>query len=233
MSVEPRPALRNPTSHERVLDELRQRLIDGRLKPGQRVVQESLAAEFSSSVVPIREALKTLESEGQMTYLPHRGFFVTELRPDDLLELCEIRSRLEGLAVERALERIAPSALDESRTLLGEMRSADKAGDVTALVMLDRRFHFTFYRASSMSHLLRMISVAWDLSNAYRARYFSSAVNREADHVDHREILEAAVGRDPAAMNALLDAHRLRPVNMLLEAETHEGGLGDRRTEAS
>ena len=88
-----------PTAAESVLHELRSALAAGRLLPGQQLVQEDLAADLGVSRVPIRESLKILEGEGHVTYHPNRGYFVTELSADDLIELYRIRQILEAEAL--------------------------------------------------------------------------------------------------------------------------------------
>ena len=79
-------AERRVTTQDVVLRALRKDLLTGQLGPGDQIVQESLADRYGVSRVPLREALKTLESEGQVVYYPHRGYFVAELSVDDLLE---------------------------------------------------------------------------------------------------------------------------------------------------
>src|SRR5674476_1570791 len=77
---------RPPTAQEAVLAELRRLITAGLLRPGQQIVQDALAVQFGVSRVPLREALKILEGEGQVTYVAHRGYFVTELSLSDLIE---------------------------------------------------------------------------------------------------------------------------------------------------
>jgi len=90
------PPWRPPTAQEAVLAELRRFITTGRLRPGQQIVQDALAVQLGVSRVPLREALKILEGEGQVTYVAHRGYFVTELSLSDLLEVYRIREILEA-----------------------------------------------------------------------------------------------------------------------------------------
>ena len=89
------------TAQEGVLRELRLQIASGKLKPGQQVIQDSLAASLGVSRVPLREALKVLEGEGQVTYHPHRGYFVADLSVADLVEVYRIRSILEDFYMSR------------------------------------------------------------------------------------------------------------------------------------
>ncbi|HEY5331983.1 MAG TPA: GntR family transcriptional regulator, partial [Solirubrobacterales bacterium] len=86
------------TAAEHAVESLRRTLIAGELKPGERVRQEEIAARLGLSLAPVREALAVLEQEGQLTYQPRRGYFVTELDLADLREIYELRRLVEGRA---------------------------------------------------------------------------------------------------------------------------------------
>ncbi len=206
----------SPTSTQRgVLNELRRWLLAGELVPGDRVLQDVVAQRLRTSVVPVREALKTLESEGQIVHIPNRGFFVAKLSRDELLELCEIRSVLEAMAVRRTLPHVADSDLAEMADLISEMEIADRRGDVVSMVHLDRQFHFQLFDVLGKSQLTRLIAGTWDQSDPYRALFFNDEDHRASNHGEHREILAAISARDADAVIASLDSHRLRPVETL------------------
>lgn len=206
---------RPPTAQQAVLLQLRRWLLSGRLSPGDQIVQEALADDLGLSIVPVREALKTLESEGQVIYRPHRGFFVTELSLEELLEICDIRSRLEGMAVERGLEHVTDEDLRAMKEVLEQMAAAAEEASVVELTRLDREFHFTVYRRAGMPRLLRLISLLWDQSDPYRAMFFSDERHRRTDHDHHEQILAATASGDVQTLVRLLDEHRLRPVHEL------------------
>ena len=202
-----------PTSTQRaVLEELRRWIHSGQLQPGQKVLQEDVATSLGTSVIPVREALKTLQSEGMLVHYPNRGFFVTKLNRDELVELCLIRSALESLAVEKALAIIDDEVIAEMGDLITAMEAADKNGKVEELIRLDRAFHFTLFSASLSPQLLRLIEITWDQSDAYRSAYFVDPHHRAATHHEHRQILDATRNRDAHTTKMLLDAHRLTPV---------------------
>lgn len=209
-----------PTSTQRaVLEELRRWIHSGRLQPGQKVLQEDVATSLGTSVIPVREALKTLQSEGMLVHHPNRGFFVTKLDRDELLELCLIRSALESLAVEKALATLDDTVIAHMDELIAAMEDADKNEEVEELIRLDRAFHFTLYSASGSPQLLRLIEITWDQSDAYRSAFFVDPKNRTTTHHEHRQILEATSNRDVHGVKMLLDAHRLTPVQTLDSAQ--------------
>ena len=184
------PIRKAPTAQESVLAALRDDIVSGRLTPGSQIVQDDLAREYGVSRVPLREALKILEGEGQVTYYPHRGYFVTELSVSDLLELYRIRFLLEGEAIQRAIVEVDDDDVTYIAGLLEEVESAGESGDTSALTSANRAFHFAIFELASQPRLTRMIRVLWDATDAYRAVYFREPVNRE--RVSVRMVLEAS-----------------------------------------
>src|ERR1017187_6467105 len=92
---------------------LRPRIRDGRLRSGARIKADEIAQQLGLSRMPVREAIRQLDSEGLLTIRPNRGAVVTTLDPEEVLELFQMRSVLEGLAVRRAVERFDEDAFDE------------------------------------------------------------------------------------------------------------------------
>ena len=217
------PIEKAPTAQESVLIALRDDIVSGRLRPGTQIVQDDLAREYGVSRVPLREALKILEGEGQVTYYPHRGYFVTELSVDDLLEVYRIRYLLEAEAIARAVDEISDDDIAYIAGVLDEVEEAGAAGDTTALTAANRAFHFAIFELSSQPRLTRMIRVLWDATDAYRAVYFRETVNRERVFDEHRAMLSALRRRDAAALIALREEHRahsVASVRAVLEAES-------------
>jgi DNA-binding GntR family transcriptional regulator len=179
------------------------------------VRQEDVAARAGVSVVPIREALRILEGEGQVTYEPRRGYFVTELELDDLVEIYELRRLLEERAARAALPHL--DAADEERIVRAAADHADAAGggDVAAALAANRRFHFALLDAAGQPHGLRVIRMLWDSTEAYRALYYNAAEERTAAVEAHDRIVAAVRERDPDRLVAELDDHRARALERL------------------
>lgn len=208
------------TAQQHALDSLRWMIVSAQLRPGQRVNQDDVAARLELSVAPVREALRVLEQEGQVTYRPRRGYFVTELRAEDLREIYELRALLEDRAArsavpvldEETLERIALAAEDCAR--------AAQAGEIAAELEANRRFHFAILTSEEHPHAMRLIRLLWDSTEAYRAMYYNSAAERRHSLSAHGSILAAVRERDADRLVAELDAHRTRALAVL------EGILG-------
>ena len=196
------------TAQETVLVSLRSDILTGRLGPGDQVVQELLAERYGVSRVPIREALKTLESEGQVVYHPHRGYFVAELSVADLLEVYRLRSILEAEAIRQAVPTLGDDDVDALAELLAEVQTAAGAVDVIAMTAANRRFHFAIFDAAGLPRLSRILRQLWEATDAYRALYFQGPENRDRVAREHTRMLSALRKRDAETLVRLHDEHR-------------------------
>ncbi|HEY6760527.1 MAG TPA: GntR family transcriptional regulator [Baekduia sp.] len=203
------------TVQEHAVDALRRLIISGALRPGARVNQEDVAAELGVSVAPVREALRVLEQEGQVTYRPRRGYFVTELRMADLEEIYALRALLEARAARHALPLLDAEALSRVRAAAQACVKAAGSGDVAAELAANRRFHFGLLDTPDQPHALRVIRLLWDSTEAYRAMYYNSPEERQASLDAHETILAAVDAGDPDRLVAELDAHRERALDVL------------------
>ncbi|MGW0810169.1 GntR family transcriptional regulator [Nonomuraea sp. NPDC002799] len=205
---EDEPRRRPPTAQQFVLAELRRAITTGRLRPGAPIRQDALAEEFQVSRVPLREALKTLQGEGLVTYEAHRGYFVETLSLDDLREVYRIRELLEEEAVRRAVGRLTDADLDRLEAVQDEVERAAAAGDVLAMATANRLFHMTLFDRAGMPRLVRLIRTLWDTTDAYRSMYYGDAGNRERVVKEHRATLDALRRRATDEAVATLNVHR-------------------------
>jgi DNA-binding GntR family transcriptional regulator len=196
------------------------------LRPGQRVNQEDVAERMGVSVAPVREALRVLEQEGQVTYRPRRGYFVTELRIGDLEEIYALRQVLEERAARHALPTLEDDALDRIALAAKDCADAAEAGDVAAELEANRRFHFAILESPDQVHAMRLIRLLWDSTEAYRALYYNSPDERRAALDAHDRIVAAIGRRDPDRLVAELDAHRGRALEVLTAILAPGGGGG-------
>lgn len=211
------------TAQQHAVDSLRRLIVSGALQPGQRVNQEEVAARIGVSVAPVREALRVLEQEGQVTYLPRRGYFVTELRIADLEEIYELRAVLEDRTARRALPLIDDDALARIRAAARDCADAAERADVSAELEANRRFHFAILEAAGEVHAMRLIRLLWDSTEAYRALYYNAPQERVAAIDAHDRILAAIAARDADRLVRELDAHRTRALDVLRGVLGHPG----------
>jgi len=203
------------TAQETVLRELRLLIASGTLEPGQQVVQDSLASSLGVSRVPLREALKVLEGEGQVTYHPHRGYFVADLSVEDLVEVYRIRSLLEDEAIRVGVPLLTDEDIEYLEYILNDVETAAKSQDVSAVTAANRRFHFALFEASNMPRLVRLIKNQWDATDAYRGVYFAAPANLAHMNQEHRTMVQALKSRDVEKSIALQAAHRENSVSVV------------------
>lgn len=203
------------TTAQQVLESLRHGLVSGMLRPGQRVNQEEVALRLGVSVAPVREALRVLEQEGQLVYLPRRGYFVTELRIQDLEEIYELRRVLEERLARRALPELDDETLKRVRAAAEECEVAGESADVARELAANRQFHFALLDCGDQPHTMRMIRLLWDSTEAYRAIYYNSPAERRRAAKAHKRILAAVAACDADRLVAELDAHRDRALEVL------------------
>lgn len=191
---------------EAVVDGIRDMILQGQLKPGDRLRQDELANTFGVSTMPIREALRQLQVEGLVVFRPRRGAIVASLSVSEYEEIYRIREGLETLACHWAAENFGQMPIDRLRLLLEEIETAEvDQDDVHRRLQLVREFFFIVFEASGKEHLLRILSNLWDLSQQYRL-YFSSLPELVPQRLsNYRNIYQACHDRD---LEALIGAFR-------------------------
>jgi DNA-binding GntR family transcriptional regulator len=200
------------TAQDAVLAALREDILTGVLAPGDQLVQESLAERYGVSRVPLREALKTLESEGQVVYFPHRGYFVAELSLADLREVYRLRGLLEDTALREAVPTLDDADIEEIVRLCDNVVEAASIDDVLGMAEANRRFHFALFDAAGMPRLSRLLRQLWEATDAYRALYYQGSHNRQQVLAEHEQMVQALRARDTALVVALHDEHRAHSV---------------------
>ncbi len=206
---------RPPTAQEAVLVELRARILRGDIAPGRPLRQEDLAASLGVSRVPVREALRILESEGHVTYVAHRGYRVTELDLDDLQELYHLRALIEDDLVRRALTRRDPDHVAAVRAAHARLASAEAArpADPAEMAAANRAFHWAIMRPTPRAE--RILTTLWDASEVYRARWFALSDNVARGAQEHARALAAVEAGEADALVAILTEHRAGAVQAL------------------
>jgi len=196
--IEPLGAVR-----ERVLAALRQEIIAGRLRPGDRLVERELAERFGVSRVPVREAIRALVAEGFVLFETPRRTVVRRLTPQDVKELFELREALEVYAAGLASSRATPQDLAELAELLDQAAAATAAGDAETITDVNTRIHD---RILLMADNSLLISVMEPVDGRLR---WLTRQNEEWPQLlsEHRELYEAIASGDPHRARAHALAH--------------------------
>jgi DNA-binding GntR family transcriptional regulator len=195
------PASVNPSSpiitygnvQDAVVDGIREMIMSGHLKPGDRLRQDELAEAFGVSTMPIREALRQLQAEGLVAFRPRRGATVASISASEYEEIYRIREELEILACRWAAEDFDRIPIERLKRLLEEIEQVEANSSDVQLV---REFFFTIFEASEKEHLLRILSSLWDLTHQYRC-YFSTIPEIVPQRLaNYRSVYQACEARD-------------------------------------
>lgn len=199
---------KSPTTQEMVLRLLRTDILTGVLRPGQQIIQESLASRYGVSRAPLREAMKIIEGEGQIIHSPHRGYFVTELDLANMREVYRLREILEREAIRAAIPNLTDTDIQAIGAVADEVSAAAASGELLAITLANRRFHFMVFEASHMPRLVRILTQLWDATDVYRSVYFAAPGSMAHVARDHAGILEALRARDTDEVIRWQDSHR-------------------------
>jgi DNA-binding GntR family transcriptional regulator len=202
--------------------ELRDAILRGDLVPGAKIRQEATATQLGISLIPVREALKTLAAEGIVTYHPQRGYFVTELPATAVADIYVVRELIERQTEELAVARLTEQHLAEmSRHLRDQARAVDEQ-DAVEMIATNRRFHFVIFDRCENIWLSRFVAQLWDTLDPYRVLSYRRMWLHDPDrHVpaeilnEHERILNALKQNDGEQALALLQRHRERSETFL------------------
>ena len=159
--------LGHPTMKNLIYAALRERIVFGELKPGERLVEADLATRFQVSKTPVREALLTLEAEGLVTLRAHRGAAVSQLSPDQYRDLLFARDALEFGAAKEIVAAMTPARPAEAEVHLAELVSAFDAQDFRRYRRAQRDLHATFLGAPGYPTLLQLALNLQDRMDRY------------------------------------------------------------------
>jgi DNA-binding GntR family transcriptional regulator len=210
------PSLQQVTTVQHAtLKWLRDQIASGRYEPLEQLRQENVARDFGVSVPPVREALKTLEAEGQVVYYPRRGYFVAKLSAAELVETYAIRDLLETEATRRAVGALDEDDISRMKSAIREMERAHRSDDLAVMTAANKRFHFTVFDAAGMPRMAEMIRVLWDSTDRYRSVYYASSEHRRRVNAEHRAIMTAVANGDAETAATLLREHRHHALDAL------------------
>lgn len=200
-----------------VADALREAILEGTLQAGERLNLDDLSEHFGVSRMPVREAIKILESEGLVKIYPYRGVEVSSLDADDLDELFGLRDVLERKAVARAVTRLSEPELGKMKRILEDMDSFMDQED--EWIDLNRQFHEIINRSCGWPRLIEMIDVLRVNVERY-IRAYVSMMGRGTPQREHWALYQACRDRDPEAAQSVISDH-LRHTAEALARQLH------------
>lgn len=177
---------------------LRKAILDGELKPGERLIEQKLARRFGIGQPTLREALKELEYQGFVRKLPKRGTYVTELSQEDIRKMFEVRMALESVAVYQAAQNLTQTAVHELEEILRSMELAAQKMDLAAYHRTDLAFHTRIWDLSGNEYLrLALERAAFGLFAFVMLRDKDNPSSYSGALEQHRSILRGLCSRDP------------------------------------
>lgn len=194
---------------------LRAEIADGRLAPGAALRQDELAGRFGTSRIPIREALRTLQAEGLVTYAPNRGAVVAVVSAKEIQEMLEVRIALECHAIRMAVPLTAGSDIEWMRRVL---QAYDVAPDAVEWSSINWQFHWALYTPSDCQRLLEAIEQNWNRFSSAARVQISTLAGRERPQREHHQLL-ALVENGKADQAASLLADHIRDTQRSIRAK--------------
>jgi DNA-binding GntR family transcriptional regulator len=202
-------------SSELAYRKIRQAIIEGRYQPGQRLIEQRISEEFDLSRTPVRESLRRLDAEGLVIIERNRGAVVRPVAKGEILDLYELRSRLEALAAERAASRATAEDLAELDEAIAEFDAGLAAKGVPDIEIVRRvdtanyRFHNGLLRISANPRLTHLLARAVDMPLVFQAMRVFTPEMRARSNMFHRLIRDAVAAGEPDRAGRLMTEHIL------------------------
>lgn len=188
-------------------DALEDEIVNGILKPGDRLDEAALALRFKVSRTPIREAFKNLVGTGLVQTIPNRGTFVTDVGLPQLIEMFEVMAELEGMCARLAARRITDAESDELTSLLEGCAMAKEKGDPDAYYYENERFHDCIYRASHNAFLAQQARQLQMRLKPYRRLQLRVRNRASTSLAEHQQIVAAVLSGDESAAEESIKRH--------------------------
>lgn len=197
--------VRRETLGAQVYHLLRDRILRGEIAGGSRLIQGPLSEEIGTSRIPVRDALKRLESDGLVMCDETGRYSVVHFSAEDAEEVYAIRRRLEPFAVELAAKAMSAEAMGEIKSLFKELDKAAKRRQLEKYIEMNTSFHMTIYEASGMVRLVRIIRGLYSGVPSLTPIVLEGRIARSQQ--EHAEIVDRLVARDGAGAARAMDRH--------------------------
>ena len=219
-----KPIERHQTLREKILETIRDAILKGSLKPGERVSEPELAERFGISRTPIREAFRQLESEGYLEVIPRKGAVVASLSERDVIEFYAIKSILEGHAARIAAERMTERDLERLETINTKLQQIAADGDIKSFFRVHNEFHELFIKASGNDKLIELINQLVLKFNRLRLASLAQPGRMDISVQEHRKIIEAFRRHDGEQADSLVRRTATIGAEVLIQSMVPEQG---------
>lgn len=196
---------------------LKDALIGGAFRPGQRLLMQELALQFGTSVTPVREACMRLVAERGLEVRSNRFVTVPDLTLERYMEIRTIRLELEGLAAELGAKNVTPTEVKALADLQTRFETADHAHDANASIRINREFHFRVYGLSAMPMLVAHIESLWISMGPILNVFYNEVENDYVGAGAHRDLIKALRAKDGRKARTAIQQDIVRGGKALLE----------------
>lgn len=190
-----------------VFNTLRQAILRGELKPGERLMEIQLANKLGVSRTPIREAIRKLELEGLVLMIPRKGAEVADITEKSLKDVLEVRKALETLSVQLACDRITEEEIGNLKDAAEEFKETLKSKDVTEIAEADVRFHDVIFGATDNQKLIQLLNNLREQMYRYRVEYLKRENSYPQIIEEHEEIIARIEAKDKKEASEILCRH--------------------------
>lgn len=195
---------RHQTLREKILETIRDAILKGSLKPGERVSEPDLAERFGISRTPIREAFRQLESEGYLQVIPRKGAVVASLSERDIEEFYAIKIILEGFAARMAAEKLTEKDIERLESINDRLQQIAQEGDVKTFFRVHNEFHEVFIKAAGNERLYEMINQLVMKFKRLRLASLSQPGRMDISVEEHRNMIKAFKKHDGEQADSLV-----------------------------
>ena len=200
-----------------VFNTLRQAILTGELKPGERLMEIHLAERLGVSRTPIREAIRKLELEGLVTMIPRRGAEVAQITEKSMSDVLEVRRALDALCVELACDRITEEELARLEQACSDFEAAVKTRDNKVIAQADVKLHDIIVQATVNSRLIQLVNNLSEQMYRYRFEYIKDSSRHENLVEEHRIIYESILKKDKETASRAAETHIDNQKNAIIQ----------------
>lgn len=216
LGTDERPVIRNAAGV--AVDLIREAILEGRIGPGERLREETIARDLGISRTPVREALLLLQGEGLVESSPNRGAAVRAFGAEEIEEMYQLRALLEGHAARQAARRIQPDELEKLERSCERFSQLCADGEIVQLMRENLVFHTAILEAARSARLADMVRTVIEVPLVYRSFFWYSPEQRHMSERHHIGLLRALRAHDEERSELLMKEHVFEARDFLVES---------------
>lgn len=193
-----------------VFQTLREAILKGEIKPGERLMELQLAAKLGVSRTPVREAIRMLEQEGLAVTIPRKGAEVARMTEKDMEDVLQIRRTLDELAAKLACDKMTEEQLENLQKALQDFEISTKSGDIKKVAEADVKFHDAIYIATDNPKLINLINNLREQMYRYRVEYIKDESTYPILIAEHQAIYDGFLRKDKEFVVKVIAEHVMK-----------------------